>query len=90
MGIGYKRKGRRGGFGKLCTGRKCLILRYGSDGDPIGEKFQKEIDSCLGHTYPRSNNDDKKYSHEAFVNLDWVENTKQIKPYIIKAYELKP
>ncbi|AAS39788.1 TPA: hypothetical protein QCQ73_004349 [Bacillus cereus] len=89
-GIGYKRKGRRGGFGKLCIGRKCLILRYGSDGDPIGEQFQKEIDSCLGRTYLRSNTDDKKYPHEAFVNLDWVENVEQIKPYIIKAYELKP
>ncbi|WP_270608246.1 hypothetical protein [Bacillus mobilis] len=39
--IGYKRKGRRGGFGKLCTGRKCLILRYGSDGNPIGELYLK-------------------------------------------------
>ncbi|MEJ1511764.1 hypothetical protein R3O67_00005 [Bacillus cereus] len=90
MGIGYKRKGRKGGFGKLCTKRKCLILRFGSAGDDMGEVFQREINQCLGSTYPRTDTDDTDYLHEAFVNLDWVEDIEQIKPYIIKAYELKP
>lgn len=89
-GVGYKRNGKRGGFAKLCTGRKCLILRYGSVGDKKGLEIQNKIDNLLGREYSRTETDNNKYVHEAFVNLDWVSEFYQIKSFINEAYILKP
>ncbi|MFZ3590356.1 hypothetical protein ACOI1C_14150 [Bacillus sp. DJP31] len=87
-GIAYKRNNRRGGFAKLCADRKCLILRYGSKGSFKGIEMQRELDHLLGKIYPRKDTDMTKYSHETFLELRWVKNLEQIKPYIQKAYDI--
>jgi hypothetical protein len=89
-GIAYKRKDRRGGFAKLCTDRKCLILRYGRQGSSKGLEFQDKINQLLGIIYPRSNTDNKEYLHETYLDLRWVKDLNDIKPFIQKAYEMKP
>ncbi|WP_139996308.1 hypothetical protein [Paenibacillus paridis] len=90
QGIGYKRKGRRGGFAKLCTGRKALILRFGSVNSVLGVEMQESIDTLLEFTYKRNTTDNNRYRHEAYINLSCVENLKQIVPFIRKAYECNP
>jgi hypothetical protein len=90
MGIAYKRTGRRGGFAKLCTGRKCLILRYGTAGDKNGLEVQNRINSLLGKEYPRMKTDGSKYPHEAFIKLEWVNNINDITKFIDEAYQLRP
>lgn len=86
-GIAYKRMGRRASFAKLCTDRVCLILRYEKKGSKYGEQMQAELDELIGKTYRRTKSDDSRYSHEMFIDLRWVKNLEQIKPFILKAYE---
>jgi hypothetical protein len=88
-GIGYKRQGRLGGFAKHCTDRKCLILRFGKSGDSRGLQVQEEINKALGQEYHRTPTDNLKYIHEAFINLEFVKDLDDIKPFILKAYNLK-
>ncbi|EFU43866.1 hypothetical protein PVOR_01605 [Paenibacillus vortex V453] len=89
-GIGYKRKGRRGGFAKLCTVRKSLILRFGNSNSNLGKEMQSIIDSELNTVYKRTEKDLNRYTHEAFINLACVNNLNQIKSFIQKAYDVNP
>jgi hypothetical protein len=89
-GIAYKRNNRRAGFGKLCTDRRCLILRFGSKGSKKGEEVQREIDTILGKKYIRSKADRTRYTHETFIDLRYVKDLEQIKPFILKSYEMTP
>jgi hypothetical protein len=89
-GIAYKRNNRRAGFGKLCTDRRCLILRFGSKGSKKGEEVQREIDKKLGKKYIRSKADRTRYTHESYIDLRWVKDLEQIKPFILKSYEMTP
>lgn len=90
QGIGYKRKGRRGGFAKICTGRKVLILRFGSVNSELGLEMQESIDNLLKSTYKRNITDNNRYSHEAYIDLSCVEDLEQIIPFISKAYKCNP
>ncbi|EOP60135.1 hypothetical protein IKQ_06025 [Bacillus cereus VDM053] len=86
-GIAYRRKGRRAGFGKLCTDRNCLILRYGPSGSQKGLEMQVEVDRILGVPFVRVGDDLTRYTHETYLDYRYIQKMNDIFPLIQKAYE---
>jgi hypothetical protein len=85
--IGYKIANSKK-FASLTTQEKhSLILHIGKKQDMLGTLLQEEIDEILGKEFPRSKTDNNKYSHQAFIKLEWVKDIEQIKPFIEKAYD---
>jgi predicted house-cleaning noncanonical NTP pyrophosphatase (MazG superfamily) len=87
--IGYKIGGSKKFASLTIQDRHSLILHVGNKGDNLGIRLQEEIDNVLGHRFPRTKTDNSKYSHQAFIKLEWVNEIEQIKPLILKAYELR-
>ncbi|PFP22712.1 hypothetical protein COJ96_25245 [Bacillus sp. AFS073361] len=88
-GIGYKKKGSIK-FATLTTARqRCLILHVGNKEDSRGLQMQDEIDTMLKRKFDRKEYEYKKYPHETYIRLEWVDNFEQIKPFINQAYYLR-
>jgi hypothetical protein len=86
-GIGYKKVGKNK-FATLTTKRqRCLILHLGEKEKRLGLRIQKEIDNKLGRSFKRKDYEVKKYPHEAYIRLEWVDNFEQIKSFIDLAYQ---
>ncbi|MGG1638843.1 hypothetical protein [Paenibacillus sp. NRS-1760] len=85
--IGYK-IGNSEKFASLTIKNKhSLILHIGEKQEMLGTKLQEEIDEILGGKFPRTQTDNNKYSHQAFIKLEWVNDIEQIKHFISKAYD---
>ncbi|MBW7456093.1 hypothetical protein ACFOLF_32515 [Paenibacillus sepulcri] len=75
-------------FASLTTQDKhSLILHIGKKNEKKGTELQREIDKVLGKSFPRTKSDDTRYTHQAFIKLEWVDDLDQIKSFIDKVYE---
>ncbi|MFS4577620.1 hypothetical protein [Bacillus toyonensis] len=89
-GIAYKRKNRRAGFGKLCTDRQCLILRFGPKGSSKGLEMQEVIDKKFGKSFVRKGRDLTGYTHETYIDYQVVSQLELLVPYIHQSYNETP
>lgn len=89
-GIAYKRERRRAGFGKLCTDRKCLILRYGSKGSLKGLEMQEKVDRVFGKSFERKGRDITGYTHETYIDYQVVTQLDNLIPFIHSSYQETP
>jgi predicted house-cleaning noncanonical NTP pyrophosphatase (MazG superfamily) len=87
--IGYKIGGSKKFASLTIQDKHSLILHVGNKNEKLGIRLQEEIDEVIGHRFPRTKTDDSKYSHQAFIKLEWINEIEQIKPLILKAYELR-
>jgi predicted house-cleaning noncanonical NTP pyrophosphatase (MazG superfamily) len=85
--IGYKIEGSKKFASLTIQDKHSLILHIGKKSEKVGIKLQEEIDKLLGKSFPRSEADNQKYPHQAYIKLEWVDDVELIKPFIIKAYE---
>ncbi|WP_180236054.1 hypothetical protein [Bacillus wiedmannii] len=89
-GIAYKRKKSRAGFGKLCTDRQCLILRFGPKGSSKGLEMQEVIDKIFGKSFVRKGRDLTGYTHETYIDYQVVSQLELLVPYIHQSYNETP
>ncbi|WP_066320483.1 hypothetical protein [Bacillus sp. FJAT-29814] len=88
-GIGYKRHGKPK-FSTLSIQRqRHFILHIGKKEERLGLRYQEEIDKVIGRGFDRQDYENNKYSHEAYIRLEWVDDFEQIRPYIDIAYRLR-
>ncbi|CAM4503979.1 putative house-cleaning noncanonical NTP pyrophosphatase (MazG superfamily) [Paenibacillus endophyticus] len=85
--IGYKIADSKKFASLTIQDNHSLILHIGKKQEMLGTKLQEEIDMVLGGKFPRTQTDNNKYSHQAFIKLEWVNDIEQIKPFIRKAYD---
>lgn len=88
--IGYVSKKGRYKFATLTSARKVVfILHLGKRlHTDTAKSMQNELDILLGRNY-RDSDRSRLTDGEVYIRLEWVDNLKQIIPFIDKAYEMR-